>query len=54
MGQSPADIREMVDGILNNTGQPAAERIRQLDVLRYEHLVSNDEFKQAKDKILGL
>jgi hypothetical protein len=49
-----ADIREMVDGILNNTGQPAAERIRQLDVLRYERLVSNDEFKQAKDKILGL
>jgi len=49
-----ADIREMVDGILNNTGQPAAERIRQLDVLRYEHLVSNEEFKQAKDKILGL
>lgn len=49
-----ADIRDMVNGILNSTGQPAAERIRQLDVLRYEHLLSNEEFKQAKDKILGL
>ncbi len=49
-----ADIREMVDGILNSTGQPAAEKIRQLSLLRYDHLLSDGEFRKVKNKILGL
>lgn len=49
-----ADIRELVDGILNNTGQPVAQKIRQLNNLRYERLLSDDEFKNAKYRILGL
>ncbi len=49
-----SDIREMVDAILANTSQPAADRIRQLDALRYERLLSDDEFAQAKNSILDL
>ncbi len=51
---SAADIRNMVDSILNNTGQPPAEKLRQLSNLRYEHLLSEDEFKRAKTKILDI
>lgn len=48
------DIRSMVDMILNNTGQPPAERLRQLSNLRYEQLLTDDEFEMAKTRILGI
>jgi hypothetical protein len=51
---SATDMREMVEAILNNTGQPPAEKLRQLSNLRYEHLLTDTEFLKAKEKILGI
>jgi ribosomal protein L24 len=47
-------ISTLLDAILRNTGQPAAERITELSNLRYEHLLSDEEFEKAKAKILGI
>lgn len=49
-----ADIATMVQAILANTGQPPAQRIEQLDALRYQHLLSDEEFEAAKTKVLGI
>lgn len=49
-----ADIRTMVEMILANTGQPVAEKLQQLSHLRFERLLSDDEFESAKTRILGL
>jgi len=48
------DIGSVLNALLNNTGQPAAERIKQLSDLRYERLLSDEEFERAKAKILGI
>jgi len=53
-GVSGADIQHMIDMILSNTGQPPAEKLQQLSNLRYDRLISDDEFEQAKSKILGI
>jgi hypothetical protein len=53
-GVTAQDIRAMVDAILNNTGQPPAEKLQQLSNLRYERLLSDEEFEQAKSRILGI
>jgi hypothetical protein len=53
-GATAADIQLMVDTILNASGQPPAEKLRQLSNLRYERLLSDEEFEQAKTRILGL
>jgi hypothetical protein len=49
-----ADIASMVQSILSNTGQPHAERIEQLSALRYQRLLSDEEFEAAKTKVLGI
>lgn len=49
-----ADIRAMVETILGNTGQPPAEKLRQLSNLRFEQLLTDDEFEAAKARILGI
>ena len=49
-----ADIATMVQAILANTGQPPAQRIEQLNALRYQHLLSDEEFEAAKTKVLGI
>jgi len=51
---SSADIQAMVDAILDNTGQPPAEKLRQLSNLRYERVISDKEFLKAKERILGI
>lgn len=53
-GVTAADIKAMVDTILNNTGQPPAERLTQLSNLRFSRLLTDQEFEAAKAKILGL
>jgi len=50
---SHEDIRAMVDSILANTGQPPAEKLTQLSNLRYNRLLTDEEFERAKAKILG-
>jgi hypothetical protein len=53
-GVTAQDMKAMVDAILNNTGQPPAEKLTQLSNLRYQRLLSDEEFEQAKSKILGI
>lgn len=48
-----SDLSALVDTILNNTGQPAAEKLRELDRLRYERLLSDEDWKRAKARILA-
>lgn len=49
-----ADIESMVEAILRNTGQPPAEKLKQLSNLRFDRLLSDDEFRRAKERILGI
>jgi hypothetical protein len=49
-----ADIRAMVETILNNSGQPPAEKLKQIANLRFDRLLSDAEFQQAKERILGI
>ena len=49
-----ADMREMIDTILEANGQPPAEKLQQLSNLRYERLISDEEFERAKTRILGI
>lgn len=51
---SSDDISQMVERILNGTGQPPAEKLQQLSNLRFERLLSDEDFERAKAKILGL
>jgi len=53
-GATTADIRSMVDTILNSTGQPPAEKLKQLSNLRFERLLTDEEFESAKIRILGI
>ena len=48
------DIASMVQAILTNTGQPQAERIEQLSALRFQRLLSDEEFEAAKTRVLGI
>lgn len=53
-GITSSDIAKMIETILNNSGQPAAEKLKQLSDLRYQRLLSDAEFESAKAKILGI
>jgi hypothetical protein len=54
VGVTSADISIMIETILNNTGQPAAEKVAQLSDLRYQRLLTDQEFESAKAKVLGI
>ncbi len=47
-----ADLQAMVDAILNASGPSAAEKLKQLDRLRYDRLLSDEEWNRAKARIL--
>ena len=49
-----ADITKMIETIMNNSGQPAAEKLKQLSDLRFQRLLSDSEFEAAKSRILGI
>lgn len=49
-----ADIAKVLETIMSNSGQPAAEKLKQLSDLRFQRLVSDAEFEAAKAKILGI
>jgi hypothetical protein len=53
-GVTTEDISRMLETILNNTGQPAAEKLQQLSDLRYQRLLSDSEFEAAKARVLGI
>jgi hypothetical protein len=49
-----SDISKLIETILNNSGQPAAEKIKALSDLRFQRLLSDEEFEAAKAKVLGI
>jgi len=53
-GATVEDMRAMVDSILEANGQPPAEKLQQLSNLRFERLLSDEEFERAKTRILGI
>jgi hypothetical protein len=53
-GVSSADIAMMIETIMNNSGQPPAEKLKQLSDLRFQRLLSDAEFDAAKARILGI
>ena len=53
-GVTSADIASMIETILNNSGQPPAEKLKQLSDLRFQRLLSDSEFEAAKSRILGI
>lgn len=48
------DISAIVRAIINSTDQPPAEKLRQLGNLRFERLLTDEEFARAKSVILGI
>ena len=53
-GVTTADIAVMIETIMNNSGQPPAEKLKQLSDLRFQRLLSDNEFEAAKARILGI
>ena len=53
-GVTTADITKMIETILSNSGQPPAEKLKQLSDLRFQRLLSDSEFEAAKARILGI
>jgi|694.fasta_scaffold131933_2 hypothetical protein len=53
-GVTTADISELMKSILNASGQPAAQKLQQLSDLRYQRLLTDEEFEAAKAKVLGI
>ena len=53
-GVTSADISKMMETILNSSGQPPAEKLKQLSDLRFQRLLSDSEFEAAKARILGI
>lgn len=53
-GITSADIADLMKTILNNSGQPAAQKLQQLSDLRYQRLLTDEEFEAAKAKVLGI
>jgi DNA-directed RNA polymerase specialized sigma54-like protein len=53
-GVTSADISELMKTILSNSGQPAAQKLQQLSDLRYQRLLTDEEFEAAKAKVLGI
>lgn len=49
-----SDIRKVLEDILNSTKQTDAEKIEQLSDLRYQRLLTDQEFESAKAKVLGI
>jgi hypothetical protein len=48
-----ADLSLLVEAIRASNGQPAAEKLTQLDRLRYDRLLSDEDWKAAKARILS-
>jgi hypothetical protein len=51
---SAADIADLMERLVNSTGQSPAEKLEELSNLRYQRLLSDKEFESAKQKILGI
>lgn len=51
---SAAEITEAMERLMNASGKSPAEKLEELSNLRYQRLLSDKEFEQAKGRILGI
>lgn len=51
---SIADIESVMGKLVSETGKSPAEKLEELSNLRYQRLLTDSEFEQAKSRILGL
>ncbi len=51
---SSGQFTDLVEALIANTGQPPAEKLKQLADLRYDRLLSDEEFQRAKERILRI
>jgi hypothetical protein len=51
---SAADLHAAMDKLMANSGKSPAEKLEELSNLRYQRLLSDQEFEVAKSKILGI
>ena len=51
---SGSEVKALLEAILAQNSQPAAEKLKQLSDLRYQRLLSDEEFEAAKAKVLGI
>jgi TM2 domain-containing membrane protein YozV len=49
-----SDIKELLEKLLSSSGKSPAEKLEELSNLRYQNLLSDQEFELAKSKILGI
>jgi hypothetical protein len=53
-GVTAADIQDAMSKLINNSGKSPAQKLEELSNLRYQRLLTDQEFEAAKSKILGL
>jgi hypothetical protein len=53
-GLTVADVQDAMKKLLDNSGKSPAEKLEELSNLRYQRLLSDQEFELAKSKILGI
>ena len=51
---SAEEIGQMIEGLLSSSGKSPAEKLEELSNLRYQRLLSDKEFEQAKTRILEI
>ena len=51
---SAAEMAEAMEQLMNASGKSPAEKLEELSNLRYQRLLSDKEFEQAKTRILGI
>ena len=49
-----ADVKDLMEKLLANSGKSPAEKLEELSNLRYQRLLTDQEFESAKTKILGI
>jgi hypothetical protein len=47
-------MKDLIEKLLSNSGKSPAEKLEELSNLRYQRLLSDQEFESAKAKILGI
>lgn len=53
-GLTTSDIKDLMDKLLASSGKSPAEKLEELSNLRYQRLLTDQEFESAKTKILGI
>jgi hypothetical protein len=51
---SAADLHAAMEKLMSNSGKSPAEKLEELSNLRYQRLLSDQEFEAAKSKILDI